>query len=211
MPNSQPNPNPTVQNQRDHGVKFIPKTGVPTRPRSILKRKATDDEQPEKPHSSNETVSKKSAENLLCHLCNISCSSALTMKQHLVGRSHKAKMEYMMMKRDAGSATGGRGGRPRCELCEIWCSDAASLEMHFKGQKHKSRVREFELRKERGGEDQSSKAPIICEVCCVPCMNQELFEAHLKGRQHATKLGLKRLRSLWWRTLVMLERGREHY
>ncbi|XP_057791932.1 uncharacterized protein LOC131008854 isoform X2 [Salvia miltiorrhiza] len=196
-PNELPIPNLYTKPNQVEGLKLLPEAGIPTRPDSFLKRKARDSEQPEKLATppllptNNDSKMGKPGNNLLCHLCNVSCSSALTLKQHLVGRPHKAKIKYMKMKRGTTSSNtwGRQGGEPRCDICEIWCPDVGSLQMHFKGQKHKAKVQESS--KERGGQ-KSSKAPIICDVCRVPCMDQELFQQHLKGKQHATKQELKR-------------------
>ncbi|KAG6391777.1 hypothetical protein SASPL_149537 [Salvia splendens] len=131
----------------------------------------------------------KPAENLVCHLCEASCSSALVMQQHLRGRQHKAKISFKTMKRESTITT--TASKPKCDLCEIGCSDVGALQMHFKGQKHTAKVQELQRCKESGGK-KSSKAPIICEVCGVPCMNQDAFEQHLKGKQHCVKQDLKR-------------------
>lgn len=171
---------------------LFPKPNIPTRPRSGLKRKARGDEQflPRRnpsPSTSNDNMIKKSVDNLLCELCQVSCSSALTMQQHVNGRPHKAKLEWMKLKRNS---TENRKGKPRCDVCQIWCSDRNALDMHFKGQKHKAKLQELELCKQNGGE-RISKKPILCELCLVSCMNEDLFKMHLKGRAHVTREELK--------------------
>ncbi|KAL1531722.1 hypothetical protein AAHA92_31829 [Salvia divinorum] len=132
LPFSRANPSPRPNQFQE--LKLLPNTIVPSRPRSFLKRKAT----PGKPATPPPPPSKmrKSAENLVCHLCQVSCSSALVMQQHLKGRQHKAKISYMKMKRESATTT---AAKPRCDLCEIWCPDMDALQMHFKGQKHKAK------------------------------------------------------------------------
>ncbi|PIN27000.1 hypothetical protein CDL12_00218 [Handroanthus impetiginosus] len=123
----------------------------------------------------------KSSDDLLCELCQVSCSSVLTLQQHLNGRRHKAKMEWTRIK-----------GMPSCDVCQIWCTDYKSMEMHLKGQKHKEKVQELEQCKKNGGDSVVKKKPILCELCLVHCMNEELFEMHIKGRSHGVKEELKR-------------------
>ncbi|KAG6390014.1 hypothetical protein SASPL_151492 [Salvia splendens] len=187
LPFSRGNPSPTPRPNPFQELKLLPKTIVPTGPRSFLKRKATTPEKPATPPLPPSKM-RKSADNLVCDLCVASCSSALVMQQHLRGRKHKAKISFNKRKRESNTTT---ASKPRCDLCEIWCCDVGALQMHFKGQKHMAKVQELQLCKERGGQ-KSSKAPIICEVCGVSCMNQDSFEQHLKGRQHAVKQDLKR-------------------
>ncbi|KAK6153441.1 hypothetical protein DH2020_013080 [Rehmannia glutinosa] len=170
------------------------KPNIPTKPRSDLKRKSvtTTDREPcrnltTSTNNSNMALN-KSVDNLLCELCQVSCSSALTMRQHLSGRPHKAKMEFMKLKRNC---IGERKGKPRCDICQIWCSDRDGLEMHLKGQKHKAKMQELELCKKNGG-GIVAKKPILCELCRVHSMNEDLFKMHLKGRQHAAREELKR-------------------
>ncbi|KAI3463927.1 hypothetical protein Pfo_020590 [Paulownia fortunei] len=170
-----------------------PRPSVPTKPRSGLKRKATDSEQRlpcrnPSPSTSSSNMTKKSVENLLCELCQVSCSSALTMQQHLNGRPHKAKLEWMQLK---SRFTGDRKGKPRCDVCQIWCTDGDGLDMHLKGKKHKAKLQELELVKKNGG-GIIAKKPILCELCLVHSMNEELFKMHLKGRPHAAREELKR-------------------
>ncbi|KAH6824356.1 hypothetical protein C2S53_012563, partial [Perilla frutescens var. hirtella] len=163
-PTPQPNPVPMTNTDKlqlpnisptqVQGLNFSPKTSIPSRPRSGFKRKAGDNEQS---RTSNGNMIKKSADNLVCNLCQISCSGAVTMQQHLKGRPHMAKMEYMKLKRRC-TTTRVRQGAPRCDVCEIWCSDRAALDMHYKGQKHKSKLQELQLCKQRGGQ-KVSKAP----------------------------------------------------
>ncbi|KAH6789897.1 binding protein [Perilla frutescens var. frutescens] len=145
---------PNISPTQVQGANSFPKTSIPPRPRSGFKRKGGYNEQS---RERNGNMIKKSVDNLVCNLCQISCSGAVTVQQHLNGRPHKAKMEYMKLKRSC-SATRGRQGTPRCDVCEIWCSDRAALEMHYKGQKHKSKLQELQLCKQRGGQ-KLSKAP----------------------------------------------------
>lgn len=123
----------------------------------------------------------KTEETLFCELCQVSCSSAITMQQHLSGRQHKAKMEFRKLKR--GGTTNGDRIPPRCDVCEIWCSDRNALEMHLKGQKHRAKLKEL-----GNNEGQKGKSTLIfCGLCHIYCMNEDLYQMHLKGKQHALK------------------------
>ncbi|KAG8388719.1 hypothetical protein BUALT_Bualt02G0154600 [Buddleja alternifolia] len=141
------------------------------------------------PSPSSSQMTKKPVHDLFCNICEVSCSSALTLRQHLIGRPHKAKLEFMKLKRN--TISGDRKGKPRCNTCQIWCSDWNAMQMHLKGQKHKAKLQEFEVCKKNGGE-KIDKKPIRCELCLVNCMNEDLFKMHLKGRQHAAREELKR-------------------
>ncbi|KAL8529525.1 hypothetical protein ACS0TY_006811 [Phlomoides rotata] len=151
---------------------------IPTRPRSGLKRAASDDEEFHPSKDCNK--GKKTEEALFCELCQISCSGAITMQQHLSGRQHKAKMEFRKLKR-GGSTNGDRRGKPMCDVCQIWCSDRGALEMHLKGQKHKAKLKEI---RNNGGQKGKSTL-VLCELCHVHCMNEDLYQMHLTGKQHA--------------------------
>lgn len=128
--------------------------------------------------------------DLVCELCQVSCSSGLTMQQHLRGRPHKAKLVWMKQKQSCPREK--NRPRPRCDVCQIWCSDWDAMGMHLKGQKHKAKMQESE----NGGRIVAKK-PVRCELCLVNCMNEDLFKMHLKGRQHATRQEMKRRGMIW--------------
>ncbi|KAL3655287.1 hypothetical protein CASFOL_001073 [Castilleja foliolosa] len=175
-PRASPNPEPIQVNTACFQPQSPnPFASVPTKPRSGRKRKGEENEQSRAP--------KKHVDSLVCELCQATCSSAVTMQQHLKGRAHKAKLEWYKLNRDRG---GPGTNKPMCNVCKIWCSDRNSLEMHFKGQRHKSKVQEMEACKRNGGAE-IDKKPILCEMCGVHCMNEDLFKMHLKGKQHAFK------------------------
>ncbi|KAL6541906.1 hypothetical protein OROGR_011392 [Orobanche gracilis] len=181
MSRSQPQPQTSFPNTPNSFQS--PSTSVPamTKPRSIIKRKATENEHLIPSRSS---TTKKSTNNLLCDLCQVGCSSPLTMRQHFNGRPHKAKLEWMKLKRDNSGRT---IGKPSCDACQIWCSDKDGLELHLKGQKHKAKLQELDMCRKNSGGTAVDKSPILCELCGVHCMNADLFMMHLKGRQHTLK------------------------
>ncbi|KAL6549327.1 hypothetical protein OROHE_008444 [Orobanche hederae] len=184
-----PKPNPIQEtnlsrSQPQNSFSNTPSTSVPTmtKPRSIRKRKAAEENEYLIPNRSSTT--KKSTNNLLCDFCQVGCSSPFTMRQHFNGRPHKAKLEWMKLKRDNSGRT---VEKPSCDVCQIWCSDKDGLELHLKGQKHKAKLQELDMCGKNSGGTAVDKSPILCELCGVHCMNVDLFMIHLKGRQHTLK------------------------
>ncbi|KAL6579949.1 hypothetical protein OROMI_007973 [Orobanche minor] len=189
LPNPKPNPIQETnlsRSQPQTSFPNAPSTSVPTmtKPRSIRKRKAAEENEHLIPTRSSTTTTKKSTNNLHCDLCQVGCSSPLTMRQHFNGRPHKAKLEWMKLKRDNSGRT---IEKPSCDVCQIWCSDKDGLELHLKGQKHKAKIQELDMCGKNSGGTAVDKSPILCELCGVHCMNADLFMMHLKGRQHTLK------------------------
>ncbi|CAI9757568.1 unnamed protein product [Fraxinus pennsylvanica] len=142
-----------------------------TQTHSSLKRKAAD---------CDVNITNNSVRNLSCDLCQVSCSSALTLQQHVKGRTHQAKLKWMQLNRNGKEQS--QHGQPRCDVCKIFCTDKTALYLHLTGKKHKAKLHELELRQKNGGENGTKM--LWCELCHVPCMNEDCFKSHLKGKKH---------------------------
>ncbi|CAA2963268.1 zinc finger RNA-binding -like [Olea europaea subsp. europaea] len=142
---------------------------------SCLKRKATD---------CNVNITNNLVRNLSCDLCQVSCSSALTLQQHVEGRTHQAKLKWMQLNKNGKEQN--QHSQPRCDVCKIFCPDRTALDMHLKGKKHKAKLHELELGQKNGGEN--GAMILWCELCHVPCMNEDCFKSHLKGKKHIARV-----------------------
>ncbi|KAL3812523.1 hypothetical protein ACJIZ3_013791 [Penstemon smallii] len=157
---------------------------------SGTKRKAPTSSNATATATATDIVTKKASvvDDFFCQACQISCSGALTFKQHLIGRRHKAKLKWMREQRNNG---GGSKENTICVVCKICCPDNVALEMHLKGQRHKAKLQEMEIGEETGT-GVNAKKILRCEVCLVYCMNEDNFKMHLMGKPHASRLMLKR-------------------
>ena len=66
-----------------------------------------------------------------CSLCQVQCSSQVTLSTHLEGKQHKKKLE---------SASRGVNSMFRCEVCDVETTDQNGLDMHMNGKKHLKKV-----------------------------------------------------------------------
>lgn len=128
-------------------------------------------------------IQKSSVDDFFCEVCQVNCSSSLTLSHHLKGRKHKAKL---MWSREKRNSDGGPKGSPRCDVCQICCPDLVCLEMHKQGKKHMAKLQG------RENEELDVKKPVRCGLCRVSCMSEDLFQQHLEGRQHAHQVELTR-------------------
>ncbi|KAL2455305.1 C2H2-type domain-containing protein [Abeliophyllum distichum] len=65
-----------------------------TQPHSGVKRKTTDSSLPPV-HNTN--ITNNYVRNLTCVVCQVSCSNAFNLKEHVKSRSHKAKLKWMQL------------------------------------------------------------------------------------------------------------------
>lgn len=151
-PSPVPNPSYFLSSSNINAIPFPAPSQIPiphprlnrtTRPRQFsIKRKATTSilyqppPQPRLPSQSG-VINIDQQGNFFCKVCQVPCTGAESLKLHLKGQKHKAKLQFLHM---GGGNDGGQQAQqqPKCELCLIWCSDQNALEMHFKGQKHKA-------------------------------------------------------------------------
>lgn len=125
------------------------------------------------------------AGNFFCKACQVPCSGAMPLKQHLKGHKHKAKMKWLQLSKKDGGAK--KDQCTSCDLCQIWCTDEKSLELHLNGQKHRAKLRELEEGQDSTVGEKAIKQP-WCELCQIWCINEESFQQHLQGQKHVTRL-----------------------
>ena len=70
-----------------------------------------------------------------CTLCQVQCSSQVTLATHLSGKQHLRKLE-MSTRNDSMAAGSGF----KCEICNVETTDQNGLDMHLAGKKHLKKV-----------------------------------------------------------------------
>ncbi|GMQ10828.1 hypothetical protein CsSME_00053683 [Camellia sinensis var. sinensis] len=136
--------------------------------------------QPRPSHNNYVTVDQEG--HFFCKVCQVPCSGTVTLKQHLKGHKHKAKLQWLQLsKRD-----GREKDDPHCKLCQIWCTNKGGLEMHLKGQKHQAKLQELEFGTKKEREKEAERP--WCQLCQIWCMNEDALEQHLKGKNHSARL-----------------------
>ena len=71
-----------------------------------------------------------------CSLCQVQCSSQVTLSTHLNGKQHLRKLE--MSKNCVGSAF-------KCTICNVETTDQNGLDMHIAGKKHQKKVNALKM------------------------------------------------------------------
>lgn len=66
-----------------------------------------------------------------CSLCQVPCSSQLTLDTHLSGKQHKKKLEMSQQ---------GPASQFRCDVCNLETTDQNGLDMHLAGKKHQKKL-----------------------------------------------------------------------
>ncbi|OMO68674.1 Zinc finger, U1-type [Corchorus capsularis] len=89
-------------------------------------------------------VSEDQKDMFFCEVCQVSCSSAKTYKQHVKGQKHRTNLHFPFKGNDE-AATTAVNSRKKCELCGVWCMNESSFNQHLEGQKHKERLQNLEL------------------------------------------------------------------
>jgi hypothetical protein len=96
------------------------------------------------------------ADNGFCKVCQVHCSGAFNLKQHVEGRKHKEKIEELEGARhreklhvlEYGKGGGEIPNQPKwCKLCKLWCPCEYNFKQHLEGQKHGLRLHAFQQEK----------------------------------------------------------------
>ncbi|XP_059444531.1 uncharacterized protein LOC132176365 [Corylus avellana] len=123
------------------------------------------------------------ADNLFCEVCQVHCSGAFSLKQHVEGRKHKGKIEELEHIRKYGGEKANQ--LQWCELCNISCMNETLLEQHLQGARHREKLQELESGK-GGGEILNQ--PKWCKLCKLWCPCEYNFKQHLEGHKHGLRL-----------------------
>ncbi|KAJ9677489.1 hypothetical protein PVL29_022467 [Vitis rotundifolia] len=126
---------------------------------------------------------KTQRDDLFCKVCQVPCSGANSLKQHLLGQKHKDRLQNLTPSMNIGEE--GAKQRLWCELCKIWCMNKNSFKDHLKGKKHQSRAQAMELHGTDGGE-MANQMNKYCKVCKIWCM--DAFNQHLESKRHILNL-----------------------
>lgn len=97
-------------------------------------------------------------------MCQVLCSGAFNLRQHLEGRKHKGKIE---------------------ELEHIRKCGGEKANQHLQGARYREKLQELEYGKD-GGE--VLNWPKWCELCKLWCPSEYDFKQHLEGQKHAFRL-----------------------
>ncbi|XVF09004.1 hypothetical protein REPUB_Repub07fG0053100 [Reevesia pubescens] len=90
-------------------------------------------------------VAKNQKDIFFCKVCQVSCSSAISYKQHIRGHKHKAILRILPFKGNDDAGITAVNSRKRCGLCNVWCMNESSFNQHLEGQKHKGKLQKLEL------------------------------------------------------------------
>lgn len=147
MPPSNPSPSPNL----------TPAEGPSSRPSPVLSTSLLGTKQkeltthlqylpPQQPqpfHGS--VILGNETDNLFCEACQVQCSGAFNLKQHVEGRKHKGKMEELEHIRKYGGEKANQ--LQWCELCNISCMNESLLEQHLQGARHRRNYKSWNLEK----------------------------------------------------------------
>lgn len=75
---------------------------------------------------------------LRCIICDIPCTSAFNLNQHLQGKKHKAKMDVLSGRKKKSGLDGNMD--LWCSLCNVPCMNDFSLAQHRAGKNHAVRL-----------------------------------------------------------------------
>ncbi|WOG82689.1 hypothetical protein DCAR_0101855 [Daucus carota subsp. sativus] len=186
---------------------FSSTTNKSEQPNQVLK-KVSSGSGINKVSCANQDQKKSSPNKFGCDICQMKLQSEATLKSHLQGSKHKAKIEQLKAKEttDTDKITSSAkssdknttgvnknssakaevkieanvsNGFHRCSICNVTCTSESDMAFHLRGKRHLS-----------GVEDSVHTRGVYywCDICDVKCQSEIDMASHLNGKTHDSNL-----------------------
>uniref|UniRef100_A0A667ZFQ0 Zinc finger protein 346 n=1 Tax=Myripristis murdjan TaxID=586833 RepID=A0A667ZFQ0_9TELE len=137
----------------------------------------------------------------VCHVCNMTFSSAVVAESHYQGKVHaknlrlktigpqtQSKRFYAQPKKKTVDETSGNSDNPDrfCSICQASFNNPLMAQQHYVGKKHKKQMTKLKLMETYGPSTTpaSTVKGYPCTLCNIELNSVEQYQAHISGAKH---------------------------
>uniref|UniRef100_A0A667YZ58 Zinc finger protein 346 n=1 Tax=Myripristis murdjan TaxID=586833 RepID=A0A667YZ58_9TELE len=142
----------------------------------------------------------------VCHVCNMTFSSAVVAESHYQGKVHAKNLRLKTIasqtaapppaqpKKKTVDETSGNSDNPDrfCSICQASFNNPLMAQQHYVGKKHKKQMTKLKLMETYGPSTTpaSTVKGYPCTLCNIELNSVEQYQAHISGAKHKNQYDL---------------------